>query len=919
MSTLIQFAVLGLGTGAAYALLAQGIVIVHRGSGVVNFAHAGVAIFGALLYTDLTADQGMSRGLAALLVVGLGALFGAVMYAVAVRPLRNASTLAQTIATLAVLIILESVASLMWGTSTRLAPSILSSDVRRFGQVVVPENRITMVAIAVAMTAILWALYRVTIFGLATSGISENRRASAALGWSPDRLAAANWALGAAIGAFAGILLASVGGAGVTGMTTFLVVALAAALLGKLTSFPLVLVGSLGLGVAQSVAGNYISRQGVAESIPFFVIVLVLVFQGKSLPLPSAKVERFAEVGTGTVMPRLVVALYVGFCLLTLTVFGADLQTALAASIGFSIVALSIVVLTGYAGQLSLAQFAFGGIGTLITAKLVASSGWPLELAIVVGVAAAIPVGLLFALLALRVRGVTLAIVTLGLGAALTSIVFVYSPITGGPDGTPVGSQTFLGIDIDAATYPGRYTVLVVTMFTLCALAVASLRRSRAGRRLVAVRANERAAAALGVNVYEAKLYAFGLSAGIAALGGIMLGFQYQTIIYEGVYSPFQSILAVAFSVVGGLGFIGGAVIAGTLTEGGIGPYLLEAAFSGINRYISLVGGILLLVLLLREPDGLAPGNAKAVRLVMRLVKARRHGAEPSSVEDQPVVRAPMKPSRVKPVELRVSDLHVSFGGVKALSGATLTLQPGKIAGLIGPNGAGKTTFINAVTGFVTPSAGSILLDGEPIDSWSVHNRARAGVARTFQSLELFEDLTVRENLRVGADKRDVAAYFTGLVYPGDPPLTSAALLAIQEFGLEDALDQLPTELPYGRRRLVAIARALALEPSVLLLDEPATGLDEAERQEFSALVRRLADTWGLAILIIEHDVDLMMNLCDSMTVLDFGRQIAQGDPAVVRTEASVIAAYLGEPVDDVLPSAPSTTSAALSLKGTLS
>jgi sulfate-transporting ATPase len=238
----------------------------------------------------------------------------------------------------------------------------------------------------------------------------------------------------------------------------------------------------------------------------------------------------------------------------------------------------------------------------------------------------------------------------------------------------------------------------------------------------------------------------------------------------------------------------------------------------------------------------------------------------------------------------------VRFGGVVAVDGVSLEVRPGEVVGLIGPNGAGKTTLVDIVTGFTRADAGHVTLEGRRIDRWSPRRRAQAGIARSFQSLELFEDMTVRDNLRTASDRRDPLAYLSDLVWPRNPPLHGTAVAAIREFGLEDDLDRMPSELPYGRRRLVAIARAVAARPSVLLLDEPAAGLDEHETAELAGLVRRLAADWGLAVLLIEHDVSLVMAVCDRIEALDFGRTIASGTPEQIRANAAVVSAYLGEP-----------------------
>ncbi|MCZ7525369.1 MAG: ATP-binding cassette domain-containing protein [Acidimicrobiia bacterium] len=231
-----------------------------------------------------------------------------------------------------------------------------------------------------------------------------------------------------------------------------------------------------------------------------------------------------------------------------------------------------------------------------------------------------------------------------------------------------------------------------------------------------------------------------------------------------------------------------------------------------------------------------------------------------------------------------------------AVDNVSLRVEPGQVVGLIGPNGAGKTTLIDAVTGFVRPAGGEVVLDGASVNRWSARRRAVAGMGRSFQGLELFETMSVRDNLLTASDRRDALAYLTDLVRPGRGRLGPAAAAAVSDFELAEDLDRRVDELSYGRRRLVAIARAIATEPSVLLLDEPAAGLDPVETEELGRLVRRLADEWGLAVLLVEHDVKLVLDVCDRVAVLDFGRRIAEGEPDVVRHDPLVVAAYLGVP-----------------------
>jgi sulfate-transporting ATPase len=907
----IRFALLGLGIGATYALASQGLIIIYRGSGVLNFALGAIGMAGAYAWWELTANQGWSFLPALVAGVAFSAIIGALVHLLIMKPLRHSAPLVRVIATLGVLITLQAIAVLRYTATSKFVPSDLPTDIVDIsGSIVISADRLILLGIAAGLTVGLWLFYRYTRFGLATAAVSESERSASALGLSPDRIATLNWAFGCGLAGLAAILIVPIVTLQPAVLTNLVLAATAAALVAGFRSFPIALFAGLIIGIAQTEVTRYVDQTGVGTAVPFILIVLWLVIRGQALPLRDYLLQRLPTIGTGQIHKvGLAIGTIVGVVLLS--IMSPIWIDAITVTICVAVVLLSIVVLTGYTGQLSLAQFAFAGFGAWVGGRLLATTDIPFILGCLAGIAATVPLGVLFGLPAVRTRGINLAIVTLGLGSAIELVLFSNTDFTGGFGGTQIGDPSLFGLDINAASHPTRYGLMALFCLIVATLIVGNIRRGRTGRRLIAVRTNERAAAALGISVPGAKLYAFAVGAAIAGLGGILTAFRTPSISFA-VFDSFTSITMVAYAMIGGIGYLFGPVIGATLAPGAFSERLLNEIDSGIGKYIPLIGGVSLIVLLLVNQNGIVKEQIAQIAFL----RTKLAGVMPFMALKEPERRVLPTPSadhnvKVSAKTLEVENLTVKYGGTVAVDDVSLSIKPGQVLGLIGPNGAGKTSLIDAVTGFTKASPETVLrLDGQDISKWSATKRARAGMGRSFQSLELFEDSTVLENLRAASDPRDMSSYFRDLVWPVDVPLPDTVLSTIREFDLEEDLDRLVEDLPYGRRRLLAMARAVATESSVLLLDEPAAGLGDAETAELAHLVKRLASEWGIAVLLVEHDMNFVMTVCDELVVLDFGRKIAEGTPAVVRNDPAVIAAYLGE--EEVDESAQATLPASI-------
>ncbi len=548
------------------------------------------------------------------------------------------------------------------------------------------------------------------------------------------------------------------------------------------------------------------------------------------------------------------------------------------------IMTVSLNLTTGFLGELALGHAGFMSVGAftagIITKSLAANLGWDpaacLPVSLLAGGLLAAVMGLVIGIPALRLKGDYLAIITLGFGEIIR-VIIQNMEITGGA----AGISRIPRVNSFTITY-FIMTAVIIILFTLA--------WSRHGRAIISIRENAIAAESTGISTTYYKIFAFTLAAFFAGIAGGLYAHQYGRVTAS-VFDFNKSIEYLVMVVLGGMGSITGSIISASILT------LLPELLREFADYRLLLYSLLLIMMMLFRPKGLM-GTAEfsLTRLwdrLMKLLRVRKRDHTPKLPdvprydvgEDAPV--------------LETTGLGIRFGGLQAAENVNLTLKDNEIVGLIGPNGAGKTTVFNMLTGVYLPTDGDIKLMGRSIKGRKTYEIVTAGIARTFQNIRLFKSMTVLENIKVAFHSRMHYSAASGIFrlpkYAREEQgIDIRARELLRVFNMEDTADVRADALPYGQQRKLEICRALATNPKVLLLDEPAAGMNPIETKELMETISLIRDRFSVAVLLIEHDMKLVMGICERIYVLSYGRVLAEGSPYEIRNNPEVIAAYLG-------------------------